>query len=75
MCYDMCRVEMDRFEHVVSMKVLALRSQETMSGRKEFIVIGSTTVCGEDIQCKGKVRRAPHTHTRTHTHAHMHTHC
>ena len=46
---------MDRFEHVVAMNVLALRSQETMSGRKEFIVIGSTSVCGEDIQCKGKV--------------------
>jgi len=53
----MCRVDMDRFEHVVAMKVLALRSQEMMSGRKEFIVIGSTSVCGEDVQCKGKVCR------------------
>ena len=55
-CVCMCRVEMDRFEHVVSMKVLALRSQETMAGRKEYIVVGTTTVCGEDVQCKGKVK-------------------
>ena len=49
------RYELDRFERVVCMKVIKLRSQETMTGRKEFIVIGSTSVCGEDTQCKGKV--------------------
>ena len=37
------------------MKVLRLRSQETLSGRKEFIVLGATTVCGEDVTCRGKV--------------------
>lgn len=49
------RCAMDRFERVVSMKVMKLRSQETMTGRKEFIVMGTTSVCGESIQCKGKV--------------------
>ena len=38
------------------MKVMQLRSQETMSGKKEFIVMGATSVCGEDSQCKGRVR-------------------
>ena len=37
------------------MKVMRLRSQETVSGRKEYIVLGATSVAGEDIQCKGKV--------------------
>lgn len=34
---------------------MKLRSQETMTGRKEFIIMGTTFVCGEGIQCKGKV--------------------
>ena len=46
---------MSRFDRVVSMKVMQLRSQETASGRKEYIVIGTTSVCGEEVQCKGRV--------------------
>lgn len=42
------------------MKVMKLRSQETVTGKKEFIVMGTTYVCGEGIQCKGKV--TDHTH-------------
>lgn len=49
------RYPLERFERVVSMKVMKLRSQETMTGRKEFIVMGTTFVCGESVQCKGKV--------------------
>lgn len=50
-----CRYDLDRFERVVDMKVMKLRSQETMTGRKEFIVMGATSVCGEDVLCKGRV--------------------
>ena len=50
------RFDMARFDRVVSMKVMQLRSQETASGRKEYIVIGTTSVCGEEVSCKGKVR-------------------
>ena len=46
---------MDRMYHVTSMKVMNLRSQETMSGRKEFIVVGATAICGEDVYSKGRV--------------------
>ena len=42
---------------MTAMKVMQLRSQETVSGRKEFIVVGATSVAGEDAQCKGKVRQ------------------
>lgn len=51
---------MSRFDRVVSMKVMQLRSQETASGRKEYIVIGTTSVCGEEVQCKGRVCRQDH---------------
>ena len=47
---------MEPFCHVTSMKVMSLRSQETLSGRKEFIVLGTTTIHGEDMNTKGRVR-------------------
>jgi cleavage and polyadenylation specificity factor subunit 1 len=37
------------------MKVMLLRSQETMSGRKEYIVMGSTFVSSEDSASIGKI--------------------
>ena len=46
---------MERFERVTAMKVMQLRSQETLSGKKEFIVTACTAVFGEDISTKGKV--------------------
>ncbi len=45
------RHSMDRYERVVTCKVMRLRSQETLSGRKEYIVVGTR----EEFQCKGKV--------------------
>ena len=47
---------MDSFDRVTAMKVMQLRSQETLSGRKEFIVVGTTATYGEDIGTKGRVR-------------------
>ena len=41
------------------MKVMRLRSQETASGLKEYIVVGVASVCGEDYSCKGKVVSTP----------------
>jgi len=40
---------------VVTMKVMNLRSQETITGRKPFIVIGSSTGHGEELISRGKV--------------------
>ena len=50
------RFPMDSFDRVTAMKVMQLRSQETLSGRKEFIVVGTTATYGEDIGTKGRVR-------------------
>jgi len=49
------KYSLERYHHVTCMKVMQLRSQETISGRKEFIVVGATSVTGEDAPCKGKV--------------------
>ena len=40
---------------MVTMKVMNLRSQETITGRKSFIVIGSSTAQGEELVSKGRV--------------------
>lgn len=40
---------------MVTMKVMNLRSQETVTGRKSFIVIGSSTAHGEELTSRGKV--------------------
>ena len=37
------------------MKVMNLHSQESIAGRKPFIVIGTLTVHGEEVSSRGKV--------------------
>ena len=51
---------MDMYHHVTSMKVMSLRSQETLSGRKEFIVVSSMVPHGEDFSAKGNVSVLSH---------------
>ncbi len=48
-------VSMDALQHVTAMKIMSLRSQETLNGRKEFIVISTITTHGEDLNSKGNV--------------------
>ena len=50
-----CRFSLEDNEHVTAMKVMLLRSLETMSGRKEYIVMGTTYICSEDTSNVGKV--------------------
>ncbi len=51
---------MDTYNHVTSMKVMSLRSQETLSGRKEFIVVSCMVPHGEDFSTKGNVSVLSH---------------
>jgi cleavage and polyadenylation specificity factor subunit 1 len=50
-----CNVKFDDFEHVTCMKVGSLRSSETVSGRKNFIMVGTCDVRTEEVSSKGKV--------------------
>ena len=47
---------MEDWEHVTTCKNLMLSSQETHTGHKGFICVGTTHVYGEDITCRGRVR-------------------
>ena len=49
------RIEMEDWEHVTTCKNLMLSSQETHTGHKGFICVGTTHVYGEDITCRGRV--------------------
>jgi cleavage and polyadenylation specificity factor subunit 1 len=49
------RFELDDYERVTTMKNIILKSEETVSGMKGFIVLGTTYVYGEDLPCKGRV--------------------
>ena len=55
-CWCCCSVKFDDFEHVTCMKVGSLRSSETVSGRKNFIMVGTCDVRTEEVSSKGKVR-------------------
>eukprot|EP00794_Sanderia_malayensis_P018649 gene18649-20530_t len=49
------KYEFEEFEHVSSMQTLQLKSQETHSGYKTFLVVGTLYNFGEDIAAKGRV--------------------
>lgn len=52
---------------MTTMKNITLKSEETVSGMKGFIVVGTTYVYGEDLPCKGRV-----SYTRSYTSSHLH---
>ena len=56
------RIEMEDWEHVTTCKNLMLSSQETHTGHKGFICVGTTHVHGEDITCRGRVSTITESH-------------
>lgn len=49
------RIECEEWEHVVSMKTIRLRSEETLSGFKSYIVMGTNLSLGEEVTSRGRV--------------------
>ncbi|ORX60565.1 hypothetical protein DM01DRAFT_1300393 [Hesseltinella vesiculosa] len=47
--------EFDTFDHGVSLECMSLESQQTTSGRKSFIVLGTGVLRGEDIAMRGSI--------------------
>ena len=46
------RIEMDPHEHILTLKTVFLKSEASLSGRKQYIAIGTSNICGEDYQRK-----------------------
>uniref|UniRef100_A0A6Q2WPE1 Cleavage and polyadenylation specificity factor subunit 1 n=1 Tax=Esox lucius TaxID=8010 RepID=A0A6Q2WPE1_ESOLU len=49
------RIDLEEWEHVTCMKTVALRSQETVSGRKGYIAAGTCLMQGEEVTCRGRI--------------------
>ena len=40
------RIEMDPHEHILTLKTVFLKSEASLSGRKQYIAIGTSNICG-----------------------------
>ncbi|KAK2836147.1 hypothetical protein Q7C36_014016 [Tachysurus vachellii] len=49
------RIDLEEWEHVTCMKTVALKSQETVSGLKGYIAIGTCLMQGEEVTCRGRI--------------------
>ncbi|XP_052231440.1 cleavage and polyadenylation specificity factor subunit 1-like isoform X1 [Dreissena polymorpha] len=49
------QIEMEEFEHVTTLKYVPLKSEETVSGYKGYIAIGTSICLGEDILGRGRI--------------------
>lgn len=63
----MLSVDLEEWEHVTCMKTVALKSQETVSGLKGYVALGTCLIQGEEVTCRGRVSLHLHTHTPVNT--------
>lgn len=49
------RIEMDAHEHILCLKSVYLKSEASMTGRKQYIALGTSNICGEDYQSRGRM--------------------
>ncbi|KAK2512662.1 Cpsf1 [Columba livia] len=49
------RIELEEWEHVTCMKTVSLRSQETVSGLKGYVAVGTCLMQGEEVTCRGRI--------------------
>eukprot|EP00061_Rhincodon_typus_P012442 g38183.t1 len=48
-------IDMEDWEHVTCMKTVSLRSEETVSGLKGYIAVGTCLTQGEEVTCRGRI--------------------
>ena len=51
----LCRIELEEWEHVTCMKTVSLKSEETVSGLKGYVAVGTCLMQGEEVTCRGRV--------------------
>uniref|UniRef100_A0A8V5GUA3 Cleavage and polyadenylation specific factor 1 n=1 Tax=Melopsittacus undulatus TaxID=13146 RepID=A0A8V5GUA3_MELUD len=49
------RIDLDEWEHVTCMKTVSLRSEETVSGLKGYVAVGTCLMQGEEVTCRGRI--------------------
>ncbi|CAM4634432.1 unnamed protein product [Leuciscus chuanchicus] len=49
------RIDLEEWEHVTCMKTVALKSQETVSGLKGYVAVGTCLLQGEEVTCRGRI--------------------
>lgn len=53
--YPPPRIDLEEWEHVTCMKTVSLKSEETVSGLKGYIAVGTCLMQGEEVTCRGRV--------------------
>uniref|UniRef100_A0A8D2QVJ2 Cleavage and polyadenylation specificity factor subunit 1 n=1 Tax=Zosterops lateralis melanops TaxID=1220523 RepID=A0A8D2QVJ2_ZOSLA len=49
------RIALEEWEHVTCMKTVSLRSEETVSGLKGYVAVGTCLMQGEEVTCRGRI--------------------
>ncbi|XP_069636319.1 cleavage and polyadenylation specificity factor subunit 1 isoform X2 [Haliaeetus albicilla] len=49
------RIDLEEWEHVTCMKTVSLKSEETVSGLKGYIAVGTCLMQGEEVTCRGRI--------------------
>ncbi|XP_073536234.1 cleavage and polyadenylation specificity factor subunit 1 isoform X3 [Phyllobates terribilis] len=49
------RIDLEEWEHVTCMKTVNLKSEETVSGLKGYIAVGTCLMQGEEVTCRGRI--------------------
>uniref|UniRef100_A0A4W3GPJ6 Cleavage and polyadenylation specificity factor subunit 1 n=1 Tax=Callorhinchus milii TaxID=7868 RepID=A0A4W3GPJ6_CALMI len=49
------RIDLEEWEHATCMKTVSLRSEETVSGFKGYIAVGTCLTQGEEVTCRGRI--------------------
>ena len=53
--YSVPRIDYEEYEHVTSLKSVTLVCEGSVTGKKGYVAVSTTSIYGEDIQCKGRV--------------------
>ncbi|KAM6125776.1 LOW QUALITY PROTEIN: cleavage and polyadenylation specificity factor subunit 1 [Pterocles gutturalis] len=48
-------IELEEWEHVTCMKTVSLKSEETVSGLKGYVAVGTCLMQGEEVTCRGRI--------------------
>ncbi|KAI7798729.1 cleavage and polyadenylation specificity factor subunit 1 [Triplophysa rosa] len=49
------QIDLEEWEHVTCMNTVALKSQETVSGLKGYVALGTCLMQGEEVTCRGRI--------------------